>query len=49
MFQKIQWRANQYDSFKKKSCKHTHELINVNAIIYMIDNNVGLFSQYIQN
>ncbi len=34
---------------KKKSCEHTHELINMNPTIYIIDNNVGLFSQYIQN
>jgi hypothetical protein len=34
---------------KKKSCEHTHELINMNPTIYIIDNNVGMFSQYIQN
>jgi hypothetical protein len=34
---------------KKKNCEHTHELINMNPTIFIIDNNVGLFSQCIQN
>jgi len=34
---------------KKKSCEHIHELINMNPTIYIIGNNVGLFSQYLQN
>jgi hypothetical protein len=34
---------------KKKGCEHTHEPINMNPTIYIIDNNVGLFFQYIQN
>ncbi len=33
----------------KKNCEHTHELINMNHTIYIIDNNVRLSFQYIQN
>ncbi len=48
MFQKNQWWANQYGSLKKvEGCEHIHELINMNPTIYIIDNNVGLSSQYI--